>query len=94
LGNNGFIPFKGLEALLTRLRSVPRVVLVNVRVPLDWQDSVNDALAYSAPRYPNVVLVDWYAASARPGLLVDGTHMSPAGAAVYARMVAKAVRAP
>jgi lysophospholipase L1-like esterase len=94
LGNNGFIPFKGLEALLPRLRSVPRVVLVNVRVPLDWQDSDYDALAYSAPRYPNVVLVDWYAASARPGLLVDGTHMSPAGAAVYARMVAKAVRAP
>ncbi len=94
LGNNGFIPFKGLEALLKSLRKVPRVVLVNVRVPLEWQDSVNDALAYSAPRYPNVVLVNWHDASGGPGLLADGTHMTPAGSAIYARLISRAVRAP
>ena len=94
LGNNGFIPFTGLEALLKSLRGVPRVVLVNVRVPLEWQDSVNDALAYAAPRYKNVRLVDWHAASGGSGLLVDGTHMTPAGAAIYARLISKAVRAP
>ena len=94
LGNNGFIPFAGLESLLKSLRSVPRVVLVNVRVPLEWQDSVNDALAYSAKRYKNVVLVNWHDASGGSGLLADGTHMTPAGARLYARMISKAVRAP
>lgn len=94
LGNNGYIPFQGLESLLKRLKSVPRVVLVNVRVPLPWQDSVNDALAYAAKRYPNVVLVDWNAASKDPTLLADGTHMTPEGARLYAKLIARAVRAP
>ena len=30
LGNNGFVPFDGLEALMKRLRGTPRVVLVTV----------------------------------------------------------------
>src|SRR5690606_2205096 len=75
LGNNGYVPFDELEALMKRLRGTDRVVLVNVRVPLQWQDSVNDALDYAVSRYDNAVLVDWHAASDRPGLLVDGAHM-------------------
>ncbi len=94
LGNNGFVPFAGLESLLKSLRSIPRVVLVNVRVPLRWQDSVNGALAYSARRYANVVLVDWHDASGGSGLLADGTHTTPTGARLYARMISRAVRAP
>jgi hypothetical protein len=94
LGNNGYVPFDELEALMKRLQAVPRVVLVNVRVPLQWQDSVNDALEYAASRYPNVVLVDWYDTSGGDGLLVDGTHMTSEGARLYARTIARAVRAP
>ncbi len=95
LGNNGYVQFEDLADLLDRLKDVPRVVLVNVRVPLQWEKSVNDALEYADGHWDNVVLVDWSAITdRRPQILVDGAHMSPEGAKVYAREIAKAVRAP
>ena len=94
LGNNGFVPFDGLEALMKRLRGTPRVVLVTVRVPLKWQDSVNDALEYAADHHTNAVLADWHAVSGGPGLLVDGVHTTAAGARLYARTIVKAAGIP
>jgi peptidoglycan/LPS O-acetylase OafA/YrhL len=94
LGNNGFVPFDGLQALMKRLRGTPRVVLVTVRVPLKWQDSVNDAIEYAADHHPNAVLADWHAVSGGSGLLVDGVHTTPAGARLYARTIARAAGIP
>lgn len=95
LGNNGYVQFDDLAKLLDRLKGVPRVVLVNCRVPLQWEHSVNDALAYAARHWKNVVLVDWWSITDdRPQLLVDGAHMKPEGARIYARAIAKAIRAP
>lgn len=94
LGNNGYIPFDDLESLMKQMRGVRRVLLVTVRVPLQWQDSVNDALRYAARRYRNSRIVDWHAVSGGSGLLVDGAHMTPAGAQLYARTIVRAVRAP
>ena len=95
LGNNGYVQFDDLASLLDRLTRVPRVVLVNVRVPLQWEKSVNDALDYAAGHWDNVVLVDWSAITDRqPRVLVDGAHMRPEGARLYARAIARAVRAP
>ena len=76
LGNNGYVQFDDLSHLLDRLKGVPRVVLVNCRVPLQWEHSVNDALAYAARHWKNVVLVDWWSITDnRPQRLVDGAHM-------------------
>jgi peptidoglycan/LPS O-acetylase OafA/YrhL len=95
LGNNGYIQFEDLAGLLDRLKRVPRVVLVNARVPLRWETSVNEALDYADRHWKNVVLVDWHAITERrPEVLVDGAHMKPDGARLYARAIAKAVRAP
>ena len=95
LGNNGYIQFEDLAGLLDRLKSVPRVVLVNTRVPLQWETSVNEALDYADRHWKNVVLVNWHAISGRrPEVLVDGAHMKPEGAKLYARAIARAVRAP
>ena len=94
LGNNGFVSFDGLEALMKRLHGTPRVVLVTVRVPLKWQDSVNDALEYAADHHANAVLADWHAVSGGPGLLVDGVHTTAAGARLYARTILKAAGIP
>ena len=74
---------------------VRKALLVNCRVPLQWEHSVNDALAYAARHWKNVVLVDWWSITdGRPQLLVDGAHMKPEGARMYARAIAKAIRAP
>ncbi len=88
LGNNGYVPFEELEDLMTDLASRPRVVLVTVRVPLRWQDSVNDALRSAARRHRNTVIADWYAVSGGSGLLVDGAHTTPKGMRLYARTIA------
>jgi peptidoglycan/LPS O-acetylase OafA/YrhL len=95
LGTNGFVDFDELKTMLDGLRKVPRVVLVTVRVPRIWQDSVNNALAYAAKHWPNVVLADWHSvASANQGLLVDGVHPDPSGARLYAATIARAARMP
>ena len=95
LGNNGYIQFEDLAGLLDRLARVPRVVLVNTRVPLQWETSVNEALDYADRHWKNVVLVDWHGITERnPEVLVNGAHMKRDGARLYARAIAKAVRAP
>jgi hypothetical protein len=95
LGNNGYVQFDDLSSLLNRLDRIPRVVLVNVRVPLQWEESVNDALAYADEHWPNVVLVDWHGVTDRnPQVLVDGAHMTAAGGRLYAAAIGKAIRAP
>ena len=63
LGNNDFVDLADLDALLARLAGRPRVVLLTVRVPLPWQDSVNRAIRAAPARFPNVQVIDWYAAS-------------------------------
>ena len=95
LGNNGYIQFEDLAGLLDRMKPVPRVVLVNTRVPLRWETSVNEALDYADRHWRNVVLVDWHAITERrAGVLADGAHMTADGARLYARAIARAVRAP
>ena len=38
---------------------------MNVRVPLQWEESVNDALEYADRHWNNVVLVDWHGVTDR-----------------------------
>ncbi len=93
LGNNGYVPFEDLETMLDGLRGVPVVVLVNVRVDKRWQDSVNDALRFSAGRRRNVVVADWYTRSAdHPEWLVDGAHVNAEGARAYSQLILDAIR--
>jgi hypothetical protein len=96
LGTNGTYPPATLVRLLDSLGPLQRVVLVNTRVPRPWEQSVNATIDEVARTYPHARLVDWFAASAgRPGLFYpDGVHLDPAGAAYYARLIARAVEAP
>ena len=55
-------------------------------MPLQWETSVNEALDYADRHWKNVVLVDWHGITERnPEVLVDGAHMKPEGARLYAR---------
>lgn len=84
LGNNSFIDPARLDTLMGELATRPRVLLLTVRVPLPWQDAVNDAVRQIPAAHPNVEIVDWHAESSEPGLLVDGAHMNERGIRVYA----------
>ena len=92
LGNNGTVSADTVDDVLDRLGNVPRVVVVNVRVDREWQDSVDATLAARVPAHPNAVLLDWFAATdGHPEYFYDdGTHLRPAGAAQYAALIKSA----
>jgi peptidoglycan/LPS O-acetylase OafA/YrhL/lysophospholipase L1-like esterase len=96
LGNNGAFTARQFDQIMQILTGIPRVVFVNVKVPRAWQDANNTVLSDGVKRYPNAVLVDWYAASAdRPDLFWrDGYHLRPQGAQVYADLVAASLQSP
>ena len=80
---------------VTRFRQiaagVPLLVFVNVRVPQPWQATSNQSLAAVADQ-PGIRVVNWYAASAAPGVLwPDHIHPDPKGQALFANLVAQAL---
>jgi hypothetical protein len=93
LGNNG--PFRAgqFDAAMDALRDVELVVWVNVRVPRDYEAHNNRIIESGIKKYPNARLVDWYDATAdRPELFwKDGYHPRPAGAKLYADLIAETV---
>jgi len=92
-GENGPLYRDDLLALKEVLRGVPRVVLVNVRSPeVSWADDTNAKLDELKSTWPQATVADWHDASDDDDLLYDdGTHPNPAGAAVYARVVRRAI---
>lgn len=93
LGTNNGATVSQVKQMLDRLKSVRTVLLVNVRVPRDWQDSTNKNLASVARSYRNTRLVDWYSATdGHPELFApDGYHLTNDGAAFYATLIADAM---
>ena len=91
LGTNGTFNSKQLAKLIETIGDKREIWLVNVRVPRKWQDNVNSALRKAAAAYPNVKLVDWFAASkGKDGFFYkDGVHLKSEGAEFYASMLAK-----
>jgi len=64
------------------------VLVLTVRVPRRWEETSNASIRDGVPRHPAMRLVDWYGASAQPGLLGDdGVHPSREGMEVYANIV-------
>lgn len=96
LGTNGPYSVAQLEALLTSLGPMRKIVLVNTRVPRPWQQQVNATIAAVAQSYPNTVMVDWYTASAPypQYFYPDGVHLDPDGAKFYATLLVQALEAP
>ncbi|MET0818769.1 MAG: acetyltransferase, partial [Solirubrobacteraceae bacterium] len=93
IGENGPVTKSEMAELKRVLKGVDRVVLVNVRVPRSWGDSVNEDLEQAVARWPEARLADWYDASDKRDLLYDdATHPRPEGQKVYARIVRQALR--
>jgi hypothetical protein len=93
-GDNGLIDPATLRYTLTRLRGIPRVVVVNNRVARPWEAPNNRTIANVVPRFRNARLVDWHAvASGHPSWFYDdGIHLTPAGARAYTHLIAAAAR--
>lgn len=94
LGTNGAFAKKDLESLLSTLSTAEQVILVNTRVPRDWERSVNKTLAEVSQKFENTTLVDWYSASKGHSEYFgsDGVHLTSEGAAVYASLIVNAIK--
>ena len=92
VGNNGIVTEEQLRSILDELSGVPKVVLVNTRVPRSWMKPNNALIARVAPDYPNVALADWAKASEehRDWFVKDRVHLTTAGAQAYTRIIAEA----
>lgn len=94
MGNNGPLYGDEMQALEKATSNVGELFLVNDHAPVSWQEESNHALAEAAKAWPHTTLIDWHAAAtSRHGLTWDDIHLTPAGAGVYARLIAAAVHA-
>jgi len=91
LGTNGSFNSKQLRKLIETIGEKREILLVNVRVPRKWQDTVNTALEKAASDYDNVKLIDWFTASKDKDdfFYKDGVHLKREGAEFYASMLTK-----
>ncbi|HHK5537083.1 TPA: acyltransferase family protein [Bacillus mobilis] len=94
LGTNGAFTTEQLVSLIKVIGNERKIIFINTRVPRPWESIVNERLKVTASEYPNVTLVDWYAASAgkKDYFAPDGVHLTKVGAEAYAALVAKAVK--
>lgn len=97
LGTNGSIPMSVCRSMVDAVGPGHHVFLVTVHVPQKWQKADNDVIRACAAAYParRVHVIDWHAAAkAHPSwLYADQTHLKPAGAAGYARLIARQIAA-
>ena len=97
LGLNGPISSSDVQAMMSMLSGVERVVLVNIRLPYGaygagtdwWQGQNNSVLAAGVRHYRNAVLADWYDYSAGHSgwFASDGIHLDSAGGAAMAELI-------
>lgn len=84
LGTNGPMSDDLFNQLASIVDGVPRVVLLNVRVPKSWEGQSNAAINGGVTRFPAMRLADWHGESAAPGAVgEDGVHPSRSGARIY-----------
>ncbi len=93
MGSNGPLYGDEMRELQAATANVGRLFLVNDRAPVSWIGESNHQLAEAAATWPRTELIDWSTiAAGHEHLTWDGTHLTPAGAGVYARLVARTVR--
>ncbi|MBA3654783.1 MAG: hypothetical protein H0W70_11410, partial [Actinobacteria bacterium] len=96
LGTNGPPRASDIDSLMRELDGVPRVLLVNVRMPRKWEGATNAALQDATHRYPKTVLVDWHGHSnSHPDWFQsDGVHLTRRGADAFAALIAESLPPP
>ncbi|EOO25746.1 hypothetical protein IIU_06084 [Bacillus cereus VD133] len=94
LGTNGNFTTEKLKTLLNLIGDNRKIILINTRMPEQWESMVNKRLKEVSSQFSNVILVDWYSASAEhEGYFEpDKTHLNTKGAKVYAQLIIDRIR--
>jgi len=93
LGTNGPFSAAHFDDAVISLADADRVYFVNASVPRRYEGAVNDTLAAGVERWDRAFLIDWHsAAKDHPEYFVkDGVHLTSAGIAAYADLIARAI---
>ncbi|WP_020060447.1 acyltransferase family protein [Bacillus sp. 123MFChir2] len=93
LGTNGAFTTGQITSLMQSIGNERKVMLVNTRVPRPWESLVNNKLKETASKFSNIMLVDWYSASAgkKEYFEPDGVHLTKAGEEAYTSLVVKSI---
>jgi hypothetical protein len=80
-----------IDAVMQSLPGVRRVIWVNLRRFRDFVPALNLQLAAATTRWPNLEIADWDTrATPDPSLVyADGLHLTPAGQAAMAELIAQ-----
>jgi peptidoglycan/LPS O-acetylase OafA/YrhL len=93
MGSNGPLYSDEMEDLRRATSEVGVLLLVNDHAPVSWIEESNDQLREAADTWPHTELIDWASvAQEHDKLTWDETHLTPAGAGVYTRLLTRAVR--
>lgn len=94
-GTNGPLYAELLDQILTELDGASMVVVLTVYVPRPWQETTNQSVYDAVAYHPNARIADWYSlAAAAPWYVADdGYHMTAAGAAAVAAIIAATIDA-
>jgi lysophospholipase L1-like esterase len=89
LGTNAGTNAAHIDELVTAAGDVDEIIFVNIRVPRDWENATNTALADAAGHYDHVRVVDWYGESADGDQLFrsDGYHPNETGSELWANLI-------
>jgi len=92
-GNNGPLYGEDMERLRAATTNVGQLFLISDHAPVSWQDESNDAIAEAAEDWHHTTEIPWAQAAEDGGedLFWDGLHLTPEGAALYARLVSEAI---
>jgi hypothetical protein len=80
-----------IDGVMQALTGTRRVIWVNLRHFASWVPAMNAQLQAATTRWPNLEIADWDArATPDPGLVYgDGLHLTGAGAAAMAELIAE-----
>ncbi|QPW12728.1 acyltransferase family protein [Mammaliicoccus sciuri] len=93
LGTNGDFSYDDLTKLIKMFVNA-HVYVVNIHVPRDWEQSVNDKLLKAADSHKNVQLVNWYqkAKDHSEYFAYDGVHLEYKGVQALVSEINKHVK--
>lgn len=80
-----------IDGVMQALSGTRRVIWINLRQFASWVPAMNAQLQAATTRWPNLEIADWDArATPDPALVyADGLHLTPAGAAAMAELIAE-----
>ncbi|MCO7126877.1 acetyltransferase [Sporolactobacillus shoreicorticis] len=94
LGTNGPFTQEQMDELIGLIGSDKNIILINTRVPRQWETIVNQVIQKTDNDHENVISVDWHQASEGQSNYIgdDGVHLSVTGAKKYSELIVQAIQ--